>query len=48
MEEARAIGAAIDCPIDERGADRIAVTERLGAFKTSMLQDVGGGAADRA
>ena len=39
MEEARAIGAAIGCPINESGEDRIAVTQRLGAFKTSMLQD---------
>lgn len=43
MEEARAIGQAIDCPIEERGEDRIAVTQRLGAFKTSMLQDVEAG-----
>jgi len=43
MEEARAIGAAFDCPITERGEDRIEVTERLGAFKTSMLQDVEAG-----
>ncbi|WP_118857853.1 2-dehydropantoate 2-reductase [Sphingomonas mesophila] len=39
MEEARAIGAAIGCPITESGEARISVTERLGAFKTSMLQD---------
>ena len=39
MEEARAIGAAIGCPIEESGDERIAVTQRLGAFKTSMLQD---------
>lgn len=43
MEEARAIGAAIDCPITESGEERIAVTERLGAFKTSMLQDAEAG-----
>ena len=43
MEEARRIGAAIGCPIEERGEDRIAVTARLGAFKTSMLQDVEAG-----
>ena len=43
MEEAQAIGAAIGCPITQRGEDRIAVTERLGAFKTSMLQDVEAG-----
>ena len=39
MEEARAIGVAIGCPISESGEDRVAVTERLGAFRTSMLQD---------
>lgn len=43
MEEARAIGAAIGCPIEESGEARIAVTERLGAFKTSMLQDAEAG-----
>ena len=40
MAEAAEIGAAIDCPISESGEDRMAVTARLGAFKTSMLQDV--------
>lgn len=43
MEEARVIGETIGCPIAEGGEDRIAVTERLGAFKTSMLQDVEAG-----
>jgi 2-dehydropantoate 2-reductase len=43
MAEAAAVGAAIDCPISESGDDRIAVTARLGAFKTSMLQDVEAG-----
>ena len=43
MEEAREIGGAIGCPITEGGEDRIEVTERLGAFKTSMLQDVEAG-----
>ena len=45
MAEAAAIGAAIDCPISESGEDRMAVTARLGAFKTSMLQDVEAGQA---
>ena len=45
MAEAAAIGAAIDCPISESGEDRMAVTARLGAFKTSMLQDVEAGRA---
>lgn len=40
MAEAKAIGERIDCPIAERGEDRTAVTRKLGAFKTSMLQDV--------
>jgi 2-dehydropantoate 2-reductase len=43
MAEAAAVGAAIDCPIRESGEDRMAVTARLGAFKTSMLQDVEAG-----
>lgn len=40
MAELAAIGAAIGCPISESGEDRMAVTARLGVFKTSMLQDV--------
>jgi 2-dehydropantoate 2-reductase len=43
MAEAAAIGARIGCPIEESGADRMAVTRRLGAFKTSMLQDAEAG-----
>ena len=43
MAELAAIGAAIGCPIEESGEDRMAVTARLGAFKTSMLQDVEAG-----
>ncbi len=43
MAELAAVGAAIGCPIAESGADRMAVTVRLGAFKTSMLQDVEAG-----
>lgn len=43
MAEAAEIGAAIGCPIEESGEDRMAVTARLGAFKTSMLQDVEAG-----
>lgn len=39
MAEAAAIGAAYGCPIAEGGEARLAVTARLGAFKTSMLQD---------
>jgi 2-dehydropantoate 2-reductase len=43
MAEAAAVGAAIGCPISESGEDRMGVTARLGAFKTSMLQDVEAG-----
>jgi 2-dehydropantoate 2-reductase len=43
MAELAAIGAATGCPISESGEDRMAVTARLGAFKTSMLQDVEAG-----
>jgi 2-dehydropantoate 2-reductase len=40
MDELAAVGAAIGCPISESADDRMAVTARLGAFKSSMLQDV--------
>jgi 2-dehydropantoate 2-reductase len=43
MAELAAVGAAIGCPISESGEERMAVTARLGAFKTSMLQDVEAG-----
>jgi 2-dehydropantoate 2-reductase len=43
MDELAAVGAAIDCPLSETADDRMAVTERLGAFKSSMLQDVEAG-----
>jgi 2-dehydropantoate 2-reductase len=43
MAELAGIGAAVGCPISESGEDRMAVTARLGAFKTSMLQDVEAG-----
>ena len=43
MAELAAIGASAGCPIEESGEDRLAVTARLGAFKTSMLQDVEAG-----
>jgi 2-dehydropantoate 2-reductase len=43
MAEAAEIGARIGCPIAESGRDRIAVTRKLGAFKTSMLQDAEAG-----
>lgn len=40
MDELAAVGAKIGCPISETAEDRMAVTARLGAFKSSMLQDV--------
>ena len=43
MAEAAAVGARIGCAIDQSPADRHAITRRLGAFKTSMLQDVEAG-----
>ena len=43
MLEAREIGARIGIPIDQRPEDRHQVTRKLGAFKTSMLQDVEAG-----
>jgi 2-dehydropantoate 2-reductase len=43
MSEAAQIGARIGCPIAQSGTDRMAVTRRLGAFKTSMLQDAEAG-----
>jgi 2-dehydropantoate 2-reductase len=43
MAEAAAIGAHIGCPITQSPEERHAITARLGAFKTSMLQDVEAG-----
>jgi 2-dehydropantoate 2-reductase len=43
MLEAKEIGARIGIPIDQRPEDRHQVTMKLGAFKTSMLQDVEAG-----
>lgn len=43
MHEAAAIGAQIGCRIEQSPEDRHAITARLGAFKTSMLQDVEAG-----
>ena len=45
MLEAKEIGARIGIPIDQQPEDRHAVTQKLGAFKTSMLQDVEAGRA---
>lgn len=43
MAEAAAVGASIGCAVSESAEDRHAVTARLGAFKTSMLQDAEAG-----
>ena len=40
MLEAKAIGDQLGLPIDQQPEDRHTVTRKLGAFKTSMLQDV--------
>jgi 2-dehydropantoate 2-reductase len=45
MLEAKAIGERLGIPIDQTAEDRHAVTLKLGAFKTSMLQDVESGRA---
>ncbi len=45
MAEAARIGAKIGCPISQSGEERTALTRQLGAFKTSMLQDVEAGRA---
>ena len=43
MLEAKAIGEKIGIPIEQQPEDRHAVTRKLGAFRTSMLQDVEAG-----
>lgn len=43
MAEASAVGARIGCTIEQTPEERHAVTARLGAFRTSMLQDVEAG-----
>ncbi len=45
MAEAQAVGAAIGCEITQTPEDRHQITRKLGAFKTSMLQDVEAGRA---
>jgi 2-dehydropantoate 2-reductase len=45
MLEAKEVGARIGVPIADSPEDRHAVTRKLGAFKTSMLQDVEAGRA---
>lgn len=43
MGEAKRIGESIGCPIDQSGEERLGIARKLGAFKTSMLQDVESG-----
>lgn len=43
MREAGAIGERIGCAIEQTPDDRHAITRRLGAFRTSMLQDADAG-----
>jgi 2-dehydropantoate 2-reductase len=43
MLEAREIGTRIGIPITQEPEDRHAMTRKLGAFKTSMLQDMEAG-----
>jgi len=43
MGEAAAIGAKIGCAVTQSAEERHAVTRKLGAFKTSMLQDAEAG-----
>ncbi|RZL57948.1 MAG: 2-dehydropantoate 2-reductase [Variovorax sp.] len=45
MAEAQLVGARIGCPIAQSPEDRNAITARLGAFRTSMLQDAEAGRA---
>jgi 2-dehydropantoate 2-reductase len=45
MLEAKEIGERMGIPIDQQPSDRHQVTLKLGAFKTSMLQDVEAGKA---
>jgi 2-dehydropantoate 2-reductase len=45
MLEAKEIGARIGIAIDQQPEDRHQITRQLGAFKTSMLQDVQAGKA---
>lgn len=43
MAEAAEVGAGIGCPIEESGEERLGLARRLGAFRTSMLQDADAG-----
>jgi len=43
MAEAKRVGARIGCRIEQTEEDRMTISRSLGAFKTSMLQDVEAG-----
>ena len=43
MTEAKDVGARIGCSIEQSVDDRLKISRKLGAFKTSMLQDVEAG-----
>ncbi|MFG6415873.1 2-dehydropantoate 2-reductase [Roseateles sp. DC23W] len=45
MREAAVIGERVGCPIAQSPQDRHVITRSLGAFKTSMLQDIEAGRA---
>jgi len=45
MLEAAEVGERMGCPISQTPQDRHAITRSLGAFKTSMLQDIEAGRA---
>lgn len=45
MREAALIGERVGCPITQSPQDRHVITRSLGAFKTSMLQDIEAGRA---
>lgn len=45
MREAALIGERVGCPIAQTPQDRHVITRSLGAFKTSMLQDIEAGRA---
>jgi 2-dehydropantoate 2-reductase len=45
MEEMQQCGQRLDLPMSMTPAERIAVTQRLGDFKTSMLADLEAGRA---
>jgi 2-dehydropantoate 2-reductase len=45
MREAAAIGEKLGCPVEQSPEDRSKITAKLGAFKTSMLQDAEAGRA---